>query len=201
MSTTETFLGHNGNAPGYRSVMFYQPDKKYTIAVLTNYHGTDAYAIAKALVAALPEFTGGNPNRKEDKIKLCFNGNLITIDRNAADGFIKKGAYLGDCEASDAKRMNPKDLTNNPARNSLEVFPNPSSGQVKFSFVADVAGPISLELHDANGKLVATIFKGNMQKGAVQQMSFEKGKLPAGTYVCILKTGSGTKEQKIIFTN
>ena len=28
------FYGHDGNAPGYRSVMFYQPDKKVTLVIL-----------------------------------------------------------------------------------------------------------------------------------------------------------------------
>ena len=200
MSDPPTFLGHNGNAPGYRSVMFYHPDKKYSIVVLTNYHGTDAYAIAKALVAALPEFTGGNPNRKDEKIKLCFNGNTITVDRNAADGFIKKGAYLGDCEVSDAKRTNPKDVTGNLIKNSLEAFPNPSSGQVRFSFVSNESGPATLDLYDANGKLIHNIYRGNLQKGILQEMIFVKGNSPAGVYVASLKTVSGVTQQKIVFT-
>jgi D-alanyl-D-alanine carboxypeptidase len=39
ISATEVFIGHDGNAPGYRSVMFYQPDRKMTITILTNYRG------------------------------------------------------------------------------------------------------------------------------------------------------------------
>ena len=200
MSTTETFIGHDGNAPGYRSVMFYQPEKKLTIVVLTNFNGADIYAIAKALYAALPDFTGGNPNRKEDKIKLCFNGNTITVDRNAAAGFIKKGAYLGDCEASDAKRINPKDATSNLIKNSLEVFPNPSSGQVQFSFVADETGPVTLDLFDANGKLVHNVYRGNLQKGNLREAIFIKGNFPAGVYIASLKTTSGVTQKKIVFT-
>ena len=46
MSTTEIFLGHDGSAPGYRSVLFYQPDKKLTLAIMTNYYGADIYALA-----------------------------------------------------------------------------------------------------------------------------------------------------------
>lgn len=201
MSDPPTFLGHNGNAPGYRSVMFYHREKKYSIVVLTNYHGTDAYAIAKALVAALPEFTGGNPNRKEDKIKLCFNGNSIMVDRNAASGFIKKGAYLGNCEASDAKRINPKDETIQMNKNALEVFPNPSYGQVYFSFVADKTGPATLDLYDGNGKLVRNIFRGNLEQGVTQEIVFQKGKLAAGIYVSILKTSTGSVQQKIVVNN
>lgn len=201
MSTTETFWGHNGNAPGYRSVMFYQPDKKLTIVVLTNFHGTDAYDIAKALYAALPQFTSGNANRKEQKITLCFNGNSISVDRNAAPGFIRKGAYLGDCEATDTKRTIAEKLISNQGKNSLQVFPNPSSGEVQFSFTADVNGPVSLDLYDATGKFVTNVFKGNLQKGVTQQVSFEKRKTRSGIYVCILKTSTGTEQQKIVFTN
>jgi hypothetical protein len=200
MSDPPVFLGHNGNAPGYRSVMFYHPDKKYSIVVLTNYHGTDAYAIAKALVAALPEFTGGNPNRKDEKITLCFNGNVISVDRNAAAGFIKKGAYLGDCEASDAKRVNQKDVTGNLIKNSFEVFPNPSSGQVQFSFVADDNGPVTLDLYDVNGKLVQNIYRGSLQKGNLKEAVFIKGNFPAGVYIASLKTASGITQKKIVFT-
>lgn len=200
MSTTETFWGHNGNAPGYRSVMFYQPDKKLALVVLTNFHGTDAYAIAKALYAALPDFTGGNPNRKEDKIKLCFNGNSIMVDRNAAAGFIKKGAYLGNCETSDAKRNNPKEVTENLKKNSLDIFPNPSSGQIQLSFVAEQSGRVTIDLYDASGKLVDNVYQGNLQKGALQKVTFSKRRFPAGVYVAIMKTTAGITEKKIVFT-
>ena len=98
MSTTEVFLGHDGNAPGYRSVMFYQPDKKITIAVMTNFSGADIYAIARALYAALPDFLCGNENKKEDKIKLCMNGVSVCVDWKAAGTLINQGAVLGRCE-------------------------------------------------------------------------------------------------------
>lgn len=199
MSTTETFIGHDGNAPGYRSVMFYQPEKKLTLVVLTNFNGANIYEIAKALYAALPDFTGGNPNRKEDKIRLCFNGNTIIVDRNAADGFIKKGAYLGVCEASDAKRINPKDVTSSAVKNSLDIFPNPSSGQIQLSFVAQESGRVTIDLYDASGKLVNSVYKGNLQKGTLQKVTFSKGRFPAGVYVAIMKTTAGITEKKIVF--
>jgi CubicO group peptidase (beta-lactamase class C family) len=200
MGLPPTFIGHNGNAPGYRSTMFYHPDEKYTVVVLTNYHGTDAYAIAKALVAALPEFTGGNPNRKDEKITLCFNGKSITVDRNAADGFVKKGAYLGNCEKMEAKVIAKGENVNTVLKGSFEVSPNPSSGQMRFTFAASESGPASLELYDANGKMVSNVFRGNLQKGVVQQMSFAKGNLPAGVYIGYLKTTSGVTEKRIILT-
>jgi len=201
MSATETFLGHDGNAPGYRSVMFYQPDKKLTIAVLTNYHGADIYAIAKTLYAALPQFTCGNENREDTKVKVCFNGKAICVDRHAADGFINKGAYLGDCEISNANMMERQTSPGDLKTGLFIGFPNPSPGRVQFSFVADVTGPMSLQLYDVNGKLVSTMFKGNLQKGTLQLINFDKGKLPAGVYIGALKSATGLKQQKIVLTN
>jgi CubicO group peptidase (beta-lactamase class C family) len=200
MSATETFLGHNGNAPGYRSVMFYQPDKKLTLVVLTNFHGTDAYDIAKALYAALPDFIAGNENRKDPKLILCYNGHQQIVDRNAADELIKKGAYLGACESGDLKKNNqPSNAVS--MNNSFAIFPNPSSGQVQFSFIANVNGPVTLDLYDANGKLVRNMYKGSLQKGSFQEVAFKKGNLSAGVYIVSLKTNEGIKQQKIVFTN
>jgi CubicO group peptidase (beta-lactamase class C family) len=197
MSTTETFFGHDGNAPGYRSVMFYQPDKKLTIAVLTNFHGADIYAIAKALYAALPDFTGGNPNRKEDKIKLCFNGNSITVDKNAAAGFIKKGAYLGECEMSSA-RTTTRDAQ--IANEKFSAYPNPFSNKVNVSFKAEEEGPVNVSVYDMNGKLVSTAYDGMVQKGSVKQIEIKTDRLPAGVYLFNLKTPSGVVQRKLVLT-
>ena len=71
------FYGHDGNAPGYRSVMFYQPAKKLTLVILTNYHGADIYAIAKALYNAVPDFICGN--EKNDKVTIYFYGKKLCI--------------------------------------------------------------------------------------------------------------------------
>jgi D-alanyl-D-alanine carboxypeptidase len=198
MSATETFLGHDGNAPGYRSVMFYQPDKKLTIAVLTNFHGADIYAIAKALCAALPDFTGGNPNRKEDKIRLCFNGNSIMVDRNAAAGFINKGAYLGGCEMSSARTITQRDAQT--ANEKFSAYPNPFSNKVNVSFKAEEEGPVNVSVYDMNGKLVSTAYDGIVQKGSVKQIEIKTDRLPVGVYLFNLKTPSGLIQKKLVLT-
>jgi len=168
---------------------------------LTNYHGADIYAIAKTLYAALPQFTCGNENREDTKVKVCFNGKAICVDRHAADGFINKGAYLGDSEISNANMMERQTSPGDLKTGLFIGFPNPSPGRVQFSFVADVTGPMSLQLYDVNGKLVSTMFKGNLQKGTLQLINFDKGKLPAGVYIGALKSATGLKQQKIVLTN
>ena len=199
MSATETFIGHDGRAPGYRSVMFFQPEKKLTIAVMTNFYGADIYAIAKALYATVPDFTCGNPNKKEEKIRLCYKTTSLCIDRNAADSFIKKGAYLGDCEVQRLQEtVATRTMTSPSNDNELLVYPNPNRSTISFSFTAQSEGPVSLDLFDFYGNLVARIFKGTMMKNASRQIRFYNPGLPPGTYIASLKTISGTRQEKVI---
>jgi D-alanyl-D-alanine carboxypeptidase len=202
MSSTEKFIGHDGNAPGYRSVMFYQPEKKLTLVVLTNYHGADIYALARALYAAVPEFLCGNQNKKEDKIQLCFNSNNLCVDRAAAAGFIKKGAFLGNCEFSlPSSSVKTQSIAEEQTGADLTVFPNPAFNKTSVSFKLSESGPVSLGVYDLNGKLVANLFNGRVEKGITEKIDWNTGKLSAGMYVSRLQTPSGIIQRKIILTH
>jgi CubicO group peptidase (beta-lactamase class C family) len=209
ISTTDVFLGHNGSAPGYRSVMVYNPERKMTIAFLANFAGIDPYTVARALFEALPTFTCGTENRDEAKIQLCWKGKSLCIARQAADGFIKRGAYLGGCEAGKA-HANEKAVTHasgrvqskvagEAAQNSdLFARPNPFRTQVDLSFRAAQAGNAMLQLYDMNGRKVKTLFNGFVQKEALQNVTLHAGNLPAGIYITKLQTATGVKEQKLV---
>ncbi len=56
ISETDYFVGHDGRAPGYRSVMFYQPDRKMTLVVLTNFYGADPYAVGQSTLRSASKF-------------------------------------------------------------------------------------------------------------------------------------------------
>ena len=196
MSNTETFIGHDGNAPGYRSVMFYQPEKNLTLVVLTNFNGADIYAIARALYAELPEFTCGNSNRKENKILLCKNGNSICVDRKAAAVHTRNGAYLGNCESTDATNAPAKNIS--PGNSILKAYPNPFTNQLSIIFQAPQTGKASIDLFDMNGQVVKQIFTGSIARNKTHQVNFVNQNLPSGTYILRLKTVSGTVEKKIV---
>jgi D-alanyl-D-alanine carboxypeptidase len=207
ISATDIFYGHDGNATGYRSVMFYQPDRKMTIAILTNYHGAKLYEVAKALYEALPNFLCGNENRKEDKILLCSKGKSQCIARPAADGFIKKGAYLGSCEAGDIKKEPIKkdkaiSIKDNPLLEDLKygltASPNPFKNATELSFVAEQSGTAILRVFDQNGKLVKTLFSGEVIKGVVKKVSLSGSGLSSGIYYSQLVTAKGMKQQKLV---
>ena len=191
------FIGHDGNAPGYRAIMFYQPEKKMTIVVLTNFHGADPYAIAKALYAATPSFVCFD---NKNIIKLCFKNKTICVPAVAAKEFIKKGAYLGGCgqPVSQPIASSSNALKISLAKNNLSVSPNPVTSHSTISFQTEQSGNINLSLYDVNGKLVATLFNGNAEKGIQRTAIIEAGKLNSGIYICRLQTSTGAISQKII---
>jgi hypothetical protein len=201
ISSTDIFIGHDGNAPGYRSVMFYQPDRKMTIAILTNYAGAKLYAVAKALFEALPGFICGNSNKKENKIIVCFNGNSLCVDRHAAAGFINRGAYLGNCENPPAtkseKQIEPKEISEGQ-ESQLLAYPSPFSGGITLSFVPKTSGRHSLSIYDINGKLIAKPYNKIAEKGIYQSTYWNGNKLPEGTYIVVLQTPSDIQRQKIL---
>ena len=193
------FVGHNGSAPGYRSGMFYQLDKKMTIAILSNFAGIDVYQVGKALYEALPDFTAGNENRKEDKIIVCFQGHTQTVDRGAADELIKNGAYLGSCD----QQM----LTTSAATKieeyvggqvSVNVYPNPASNHASIFFTDSKSGVVNIGLYDMSGKLVAVIYNGMIEKNAANKFEFETGRLLAGSYVCRVQSSEGIIRKQLL---
>ncbi len=197
------FIGHNGSAPGYRSVMFYNADKKMTIVVLTNFAGVSPYDIAKALYEVLPDFTCGNENRKEEKIQVCFKGKNHCIARPAAPGFIKKGAYLGGCSQTlSGLKSNPGYKLQSPQKEKEELmaFPNPFTNRVSISFKVKQSGPVSLGLYDLGGKLLSTHFRGVVEKGTFKQVNLEGINQPAGIYIIRLQTATGVSERKVVLS-
>lgn len=203
VSETDYFVGHNGRAPGYRSVMMYQPDRKMTIAILTNYYGCDPYLIAKKLYEELPKFLCGNDNRKEDKILLCYKGKDICVARTAADQHIRKGAWLGSCNKQQASTESR--LPNN--KNELDVlneekgffaYPNPFSNNVNISFRSSQSGMVELALYNINGQLVKQLFSGTMQQGASKQVNFNAENLPGGIYICRLQTKTDIYQRRLV---
>lgn len=202
ISATDRFVGHDGNAPGYRSVMFYQPERKMTIVVLTNFHGLDIYAVARKLYEQIPAFLCGNENRKASKIQICFNGKPMCVARSAVGTFISKGAVLGDC--SDAQFVSGStanvSMVDDKKLSSprLTLFPNPSRGDVNIRYSVAVSGPVLIQLYDAKGSLVSTLFNGYMLKAESRNWHLYAGTLKAGIYLARARSLTGINEQKLL---
>lgn len=194
------FIGHNGSAPGYRSAMFYNAERKMTIVVLTNYAGANAYTISKKLFEALPDFVCGND--KNSKIIVCSNNNALCVARPAAEVLIQKGAYLGAC---DANRSNLSGLSEIGTRilpeNYVKVSPNPAqSGILRAAFRTSVPGKVSLTLFDMNGKVVSKVYNFEVAKSTEHKAHIETTGLAEGTYILVMKSSTGMTKEKIVIS-
>lgn len=202
ISATDIFIGHDGRAPGYRSVMFYQPDKKMTIAILTNYYGANLYDVAKALYESLPEFTCGHKNRKEDKIVICFRGHNLCVSRIAAAFLLKRGAWLGGCEkqfgACPEYRSSVEQVEPVKGNTGIKIFPNPATDRTTLSFRPTKSGKINAALYDITGNFIRSIYNGNAEKGIIKQVEINTVNMRAGTYIVRLQIQAEVKQQQLV---
>ncbi|MEI7522752.1 MAG: GEVED domain-containing protein [Mariniphaga sp.] len=72
-----------------------------------------------------------------------------------------------------------------PVKNELMVYPNPTSGQVKFEFRIREDANAKLDLFTLNGKHLERIFDGDLKAGISQSVLFDQS-LPSGIYPCVL---------------
>lgn len=202
ISPTETFIGHNGRAPGYRSLLFYQPDKKITIALLTNYAGADPYAVAKALYEALPDFACG---KKDQKVQVCLYSLPLCLPLRLAQRVLGYGAYLGGCtdcqpepvpgareSLAGTKREAPTESV------AWRAAPNPLTDRSLITFSVEKTGPAQLAVYDAKGTMLVELYHGQAEAGKVYQVSFDASRVSSGLYLGRLVTASGVRTQKLV---
>lgn len=207
ISDRAVFYGHNGSAPGYRSLMVYNPERKMTIAFLSNFAGIDPHAVAKALFEALPEFQCRYGQTDRDDVKLCWYKNSLCVPKYIAPFLIKYGAFLGSCDnlktGSQTNEITPALLVQKKDAVPLEatqflVYPNPTKGQVNIRFSTAQTAKVTLRLYDLNGKMLRMLFEGVLQKSVLQNVPLQVNGLPRGIYIIQLQTAQGMRREKLI---
>jgi hypothetical protein len=185
--------------------MIYNPQRKMTIAFLSNFAGIDPYAVAKALFEALPDFTCTNQYSKDESVRLCWYGHLFCIPRQAACFFMNWGAYLGNCDVPkvEYKQANTVTMQKNIVAQTepavrMTAYPNPFRTAVDLSFRATQSGRAILRVYDGTGKLVTTLFDGTVQKDGTQKITLQAGNLSNGIYYSQLQTTQGITRQKLV---
>ena len=199
ISLKDRFIGHDGNAPGYRSLMFYQRERKMTLVVMTNYHGLDIYAVARKLYEELPELVCGNDKSKQNYIQICYNGNSMCIPRHTVQRFIEKGAVLGSCEnAKQGNSLSTSAVIDQNKTSVLTLFPNPSRSIVNIGYTSRDAGPVAVQLFDAKGSLVSTLFNGKTSLAETRSWRINVSTLTPGIYFIRSQSRSGIAQQKLV---
>lgn len=86
---------------------------------------------------------------------------------------------------------------NNATKKASMVYPNPSYQRSFIRFNLPEPGPVQLDLVGLNGKSMGTVFKGLGLQGE-QEIGFEIGHLPSGTYLLNLLTPQGKFVKRLI---
>lgn len=68
------------------------------------------------------------------------------------------------------------------AATTLNIFPNPSSGEVKFNFTTAESGQAELVLYDIQGRKMCTLLNEEVLAGK-HEVKFDTNTLPAGVYI------------------
>jgi len=86
--------------------------------------------------------------------------------------------------------------------NSINIWPNPASDKLNYSFYSDVDGKLNISLFDINGKLVSVLIDKAYQKGLVSGTVGMKGyagySVKPGIYFVKIKMGNSVITKKLI---
>jgi hypothetical protein len=81
---------------------------------------------------------------------------------------------------------------------ALGVWPNPANDESFVSFSAIYGSEATIQLFDITGKVMATLFHGNITPGAEQRVQINVANLANGLYMCRLFTEHGTIVKKLV---
>jgi len=77
------------------------------------------------------------------------------------------------------------------------AFPNPFNPRTTIEFALPETGPVRLQVHALDGRLVATLVDGRRERGR-QRVAFDGAELASGVYVCTLRTASACRSRKML---
>ncbi|TFZ63847.1 T9SS type A sorting domain-containing protein [Hymenobacter sp. UV11] len=81
---------------------------------------------------------------------------------------------------------------------TLQVTPNPSTGQFRVQVLADMAGPSQLDLFDMQGRLVRSLFTGSLLAGESREVAVDAPDLSAGIYIMRLQRGQQVQHLRML---
>lgn len=88
--------------------------------------------------------------------------------------------------------------TNEEEGITMDVYPNPSSGNYKFTVESKEAGAAKAEVFRMDGSRVETILDGNINAGEIVEFSWNSKNLPQGIYLCRYTSGKTQMVKKLI---
>jgi len=83
------------------------------------------------------------------------------------------------------------------SRNNLQVFPNPITSSTTLSYLLSEKSKVKLDIYSINGKHTSLLIN-EVQKKGQHDVVIDMENIPAGIYICILRTNKGIQTIKMI---
>lgn len=131
----------------------------------------------------------------------AFNSGTGGVSRVTYDYLDAKyntpGSYPGGSPRLSEFAINEADEPGEFIVNSVvsEIYPNPFTETAQFDVVLDEAQFVRIELYNAMGQIVSSIFNGNLQGRTVYSFNIDGTKLPSGMY--FLRVNGETINQSV----
>ncbi|WP_165699437.1 DUF4979 domain-containing protein [Hymenobacter jejuensis] len=137
-----------------------------------------------------------------DKVQVCHKGQVICVAAGALNAHLGHGDQLGSC-APTASR-NPGQELKAPALATtapiFEAYPNPFAESTTVHFRATQTTQAKLQVYNALGQLVATLYEGQAQADQDYHVSLSGQALANGLYTCRLSLGGKLYTQRLALT-
>lgn len=107
---------------------------------------------------------------------------------------------IGDALQNDTAAANDKTIlpAGDVPKPSLQCWPNPSTGPVTISYEIKKRSNVTLQLFDSYGRTVRTLVSIKDCYNAVYNNTFDLSDLDAGTYTCVLQSGSEVSTTRVV---
>jgi PKD repeat protein len=157
----------------------------------TNEFGCTA---STSVVLTVMDVRCGNKN---DKVTVCHKGQENCISPNAVAAHLGHGDQLGGC-ASIAARDTSATPPAQAEATVFKAYPNPFAGRATVQFQPAATGPAQVQLFNALGQPVATLYDGTAEAGRYYELTLDGTALPAGIYTCRLLSNGVTQTQRMV---
>lgn len=82
-------------------------------------------------------------------------------------------------------------------KEGVSIFPNPTTSRADINFQLNKRAALSVAIFDMSGKEITTLYRGNHEAGRVA-LNWNCSAVPAGTYICLVKTDQATFKKMIM---
>lgn len=141
---------------------------------------------------------------KNDKVNVCHKGQVqCLVVKDVAD-HLSHGDQLGTCAPTKGAPAMASALQARPpaaealaAPLLLEAYPNPFTEQTVLRFRPISTGPARLQLYNALGQVVQTLYEGPVRAGQLYQFTIGGAALPQGLYTSRLQVGGQVQSLRL----